>query len=116
MGHTAIGIHRADVSLKADDRSIARRLSRGQGKFIVGCTMMALNRFMFNETAKPPIMLIDDLAAELDDKMRQALVDIISQAPGQHVYTAIKPDDLPTVADSTSMMFHVEQANRPDTA
>ncbi len=109
-GYTASGMHRADVALRGDGKTVARRISRGQGKFIVCSILMALAGFIHREVGIRPVILVDDLAAELDDKMRSGVVDMINRSGGQRVFTAIKIAELPEVAESTQSMFHVEQA------
>ena len=109
IGYTAVGAHRADMSLAANGVSAARRLSRGQGKAIVCTIVVALAGFIENRSGRQPVMLVDDLAAELDDKMRTEIVDMINASNGQRIYTAIKPGDLPEIADRTADVFHVEQ-------
>lgn len=115
QGYTSLGIHRADLSLRADGRVAARRLSRGQGKYIVVSVLMALAAFIHEETGQKPVILVDDLAAELDDKMRGALVDIIDEQGGQRVYTAIRAEDLPEVMNGGAQVFHVEHPDRETT-
>lgn len=111
-GHTTVGVHRADLALRANGRGVARRLSRGQGKFIVCSLLLALADFIESESARKSIILIDDLAAELDDKMRGGVVDMINQRGGQRVFTAIKPGELPEISETTETMFHVEQVSQ----
>lgn len=113
VGYTTLGIHRADLSLKAHGRSIARRLSRGQGKFVVCVVLVALAHFVATALGRAPVMLIDDLAAELDDMIRAQAVDMITSLQTQCLFTAIKPSDLPMVMERAETMFHVEQAPKP---
>lgn len=113
VGHTTIGIHRADLALRANGKAIARKLSRGQGKYLVVTVFMALADFIRQTINFAPVVLVDDLAAELDDKMAASLVDIIDRSSGQRIYTAIRPTDLPTVAEQAQTLFHVEQAVAP---
>ncbi len=108
IGYTTLGIHRADLALRAQGRSVARRLSRGQGKFVVCIVLVALAQFIALVTGHPPVMLIDDLAAELDDMIRQRAVDMIAGLQTQCLFTAIKPNDLPQVCGLAQSMFHVE--------
>ena len=112
-GYTTLGVHRADMSLTAEGLPIAKRLSRGQGKAIVCTVVAALAGFIEDRGGGPPVMLVDDLAAELDDDMRTEIVDMINARNGQRIYTAIKPADLPEIADFTAEVFHVEHRRTP---
>lgn len=107
-GYTTVGVHRADLTLTANGSPIAKRLSRGQGKAVVCTIITALAGFIEERTGGPPVMLVDDLAAELDDDMRSEIVDMINARRGQRIYTAIKPADLPEIADLAAEVFHVE--------
>jgi DNA replication and repair protein RecF len=107
-GHTMIGAHRADMSLCADGAAVSKRLSRGQGKAVVCAVVTALAGFVKERTGQTPALLIDDLAAELDDRTRTRVVDMIDGIDGQRIYTAIKPADLPEIADRVPSVFHVE--------
>ncbi|MGR8920142.1 MAG: DNA replication/repair protein RecF [Gammaproteobacteria bacterium] len=109
LGYTSKGVHRADLALKAGEHLVGRRLSRGQAKFVVVNVYAALARFIQETGGSHPVLLVDDLAAELDDKMRAAAVDIIRGLDGQQVFTATRPTDLSDVADTAQCMFHVEQ-------
>lgn len=109
LGHTSAGVHRADLGLRGEGKALARRLSRGQAKFIVCHVLMALAGFVSERAGVRPVLLVDDLAAELDDKMRARAVDMINRQGGQRVFTAIRQGELPEIADTTDTLFHVEQ-------
>lgn len=107
-GFTTVGCHRADLAFRSDGRGGSRRLSRGQAKLIVCIIVAALAEFIRERRSVSPVMLVDDLAAELDDMMRGRAVDIIVQANGQCFFTAIKPQDLPEISGRADTVFHVE--------
>jgi len=108
ISHTSVGMHRADLALRCESRAVARRISRGQGKVIVCCVLLALADFIAKHSGFKPVILVDDLAAELDDRLRAAVVERINRTGGQRVFTAIKPGELPEISESTQVMFHVE--------
>jgi DNA replication and repair protein RecF len=108
VGYTTLGIHRADLAIRSEGRGVARRLSRGQGKLLITTLYSGLGRFIAQETGHVPVFLVDDLHAELDDKMCRQAVDIITALGGQSIFTAIRPSDLPAVTERTDDVFHVE--------
>ncbi|MCB1747223.1 MAG: DNA replication and repair protein RecF [Gammaproteobacteria bacterium] len=108
LGYTTVGIHRADLALRGRGRAISKRLSRGQGKITVIALFCALADFIAGHTGKRPVFLVDDLHAELDDNMCRRAVDMIVAVAGQGMFTAIRPSDLPDVANRTPSVFHVE--------
>lgn len=108
LGFTQAGVHRGDLRLVAGGRPVVRRLSRGQAKYVAVTVYAALSDFIESESGMKPIMLIDDLAAELDDKMRARAVALIAARGGQRVFTAIRETELPELDDETPNVFHVE--------
>jgi len=110
VGYTVAGPHRCDMVLKKAQRPVARKLSRGQSK-VTACVVVAgLLAWMKSELGSPPVLLVDDIAAELDDEARASVVEIFLRFGGQSVFTAIRRTDLPEVTDSSSTLFHVKQA------
>lgn len=108
-GFTSIGAHRADLAVKAAGRSLAKRLSRGQSKLLVVGIITAIAHFIQSHTPHNPVFLVDDLHAELDDKMCAEAVDMILQLAGQTVFTAIRAGDLPERLHQNGELFHVER-------
>lgn len=115
-GFTSIGAHRADLAVKAGGRSLAKRLSRGQSKMLVVAIIAAIAHFIQSHTAHSPVFLVDDLHAELDDKMCAEAVDMILQLAGQTVFTAIRAGDLPECLRHNGELFHVERLRNPSAA
>ncbi|MEX2481861.1 MAG: DNA replication and repair protein RecF [Gammaproteobacteria bacterium] len=112
-GFTSIGAHRADLAVKAAGRSLAKRLSRGQSKLLVVAIIVAIGHFIRSHTAHSPVFLVDDLHAELDDKMCAEAVDMILHLDGQTVFTAIRAGDLPERLRQNGELFHVEHLRNP---
>lgn len=109
-GYTFTGPHRADFTLKSSGRPIGKRLSRGQSKNAVCVVLAALSAYIRGVTGFPPVMLVDDLAAELDDEKRGNTVRLLTSTGGQCFFTAIRPADLPEISNTVSHVFHVEHA------
>ena len=95
LGYTSSGVHRADLILIDETGQNVKNLSRGQIKFIIICLMVTFARFIEFSIGRKPVLLIDDLAAELDDEFRSYLVDIIRDFGAQAYFTAIREKDLP---------------------
>jgi len=111
IGYTLAGPHRADLSLWRDGRVISKKLSRGQSKIVVCLVMTAIAEFI-KAAAAPPVILIDDLVAELDDKMLCHAIASISAIKTQCFYTALKPAEIRTLLPSDTFTFHVERSNQ----
>lgn len=110
QGFTGIGPHRADIVIRAEHADAAKRLSRGQQKLVVLallCGQVAVQRSLGVES---PVLLLDDLAAELDATHRQRVMDELALLGVQSFITAVDVDSLPIGGDAG--VFHVEQGGR----
>jgi DNA replication and repair protein RecF len=109
LGYTSVGAHRADVAFHSPHGAIAHELSRGQAKFLVCGVLLSLADFITGKTAKNPVILVDDLAAELDDKLIRLAMEGFAKQKGQTVFTAIRPNELLRFSQDIEKVFHVEQ-------
>lgn len=65
-GFTQVGPHRGDVIFLVDGSPAHEVLSRGQMKVLMAATKLAQARVVRRETGASPVLLVDDVAAELD--------------------------------------------------
>ncbi|MFC0267044.1 DNA replication/repair protein RecF [Kushneria aurantia] len=118
MKFTQQGPQRADLRLRVGRHPAAEVLSRGQQKLVVSALKLAQGRLLEAESERRCLYLIDDLAAELDDRHRRAFCRLLEQMNCQTFLTGIDPAALDGYWDpSTSVTrFHVTQgrlAHRP---
>ena len=109
LGYTSSGVHRADLMLIDNTGQNVKNLSRGQIKFIIICLMVAFARFIGHSIGRKPILLVDDLAAELDDNLRSSLVEIICEIGSQVYFTAIREKDLPELVSLERTVLRMEK-------
>lgn len=110
LGYTFYGAHRADLKITLQNKPIEDVLSRGQQKIFVWL-MRLTQAFVLNAfTKKKPIILIDDVSAELDIVHLSALSNLLKQIDGQLFVTAIDKQDLDFISQGSNLykMFHVE--------
>jgi DNA replication and repair protein RecF len=105
-GSTGLGAHRFDVVLKLEGRSAREVLSRGQQKLLGAALALAMARLAGSDGRRPPTLLLDDPAAELDRAHTDALVSEIRTMRGQLVVTALHPEEARFGEPDQS--FHVE--------
>lgn len=105
-GYTSAGPHRADLVVRAAGADAADRLSRGQQKLVVLSLILAQMRLLAENSGRRPLLLVDDLAAELDAPARTRVVGYLVDLPGQ-VFIATLPGNIPDGL-SGSRVFHVE--------
>jgi len=81
-GFTQRGPHRADLMMEVDGRPAAEYLSGGQQKLAACALFLAQARLYSSRLNEPCILLVDDLAAELDSDHRKTLLDILYSTEG----------------------------------
>ena len=106
-GSTGLGAHRFDVQLTMDGRTAREVLSRGQQKLLGAALALAMARLAGSGGRRPPTLLLDDPAAELDRAHTDALVSEIRTLRGQLVVTALHPEE--ARFGDPDRAFHVEQ-------
>lgn len=107
-GFTSTGPHRADWRLKHGGRPADEALSRGQAKLSALACLLAQAEDYATHHGQWPVVLLDDLAAELDQAHQQRLLARLQAGQAQVFVTGTEPPAaLGTAADSV-MRFHVE--------
>ncbi len=91
LKHTREGIHRAEWRILADDRDISHTYSRGQQKTVVCALMLAQSHEIGKATGKHPLMLVDDLVAELDTNRQKLLMEFLLDSGSQLFITGTLP-------------------------
>lgn len=110
-GHTQLGPHRADLRLKCDLGQVEAVLSRGQKKLLICALKLAQVAFLHAQDRRC-VVLLDDLASELDAGARQRLLATLFDLQAQVLITSVEADQLwPLLQqlDSQAELFHVEQ-------
>ena len=105
-GSTILGAHRFDVQLKINGQAAREILSRGQQKLLGAALALSMARLAGSGGRRPPILLLDDPAAELDRSHTDALVSEIRKMKGQLVVTALHPEE--ARFGDPERAFHVE--------
>lgn len=123
LGYTRMGSHRADINVVLDTEhtdEAGRRhkltlaatdmLSRGEKKLLM--TAFRLSQLpLLNVRGKVPLVLIDDITAELDETALGLMLTALRQVNSQLFITTLSTDILPTVQDiwqGDVKLFHVE--------
>ncbi len=111
LGYTTVGIHRADLSLCDKSGPIVRKLSGGQSKFLVYCVLLGLAKYIIEKTDKKPLILVDDITAELDDIFVSSIVEMLLQQEGQVVLTAIRTNELLGFSENAESIMQLQKNN-----
>jgi DNA replication and repair protein RecF len=83
-GTTAVGPHRSDLEARHLAKDMpAQRCSTGEQKAMLIAIVLAEARLQAAERGVAPLLLLDEVAAHLDEGRRQALFDEVCGLPGQ---------------------------------
>lgn len=94
LGYTQAGPHRADLKLRLQERDALSVLSRGQQKLLALSLLLAQSQHLRLALAETPILLLDDLAAELDQEHQQRVLTLLPQLGAQTILTATQSNRL----------------------
>ena len=108
-GFTRQGPHRADVVLKLGTRLARDTVSRGQQKLLIFAMLLAQVALLNEIAAIQPVIMIDELAAELDVKHRERLLQVLAELNAQIFITLTERRALVGIENIPINWFHVEQ-------
>ncbi len=90
LGYSLYGAHKFDVKFLKDNQPIENQLSRGQQKLFLLALTFAQAKLISAQKRVKPILLIDDVGAELDINSRKLLSKSLVKLDCQIVITAIE--------------------------
>ncbi len=89
QGATTIGPHRDDVKLLLNGRDISAYGSRGQQRSAAFSLRLAEMAFIEEKSGESPLLLLDEVLSELDQKRRDRLAELVSRVP-QAIITTLE--------------------------
>lgn len=110
QGFTGLGAHRADLQFRVGNKAAAERLSRGQQKLLVLALVIAELELVASQQGRDSLLLVDDIAAELDTRARQRAIELLADIRCQVFVSALDPGQLENMA--ADRVFHVEQGGQ----
>ncbi len=109
-GGAATGPHKADLAVTYAAKDMpADQCSTGEQKALLIGMTLAHSRLMAAERGAPPILLLDEVAAHLDESRRAALYEILLELGGQ-VWMTGTDAHLFAALGSRMNAFHVENS------
>ena len=109
QGFTQVGPHRSDLRFSAGPAAASEVLSRGQMKLLLVALKLSQGQIIEEASKVPPIYLVDDLPAELDEAHCKS---VCAQLRGgrQVIMTAVDRASLERAwGEEPLSLFHVEQ-------
>ncbi|GAA5131038.1 DNA replication/repair protein RecF [Thalassotalea piscium] len=109
-GHSLFGAQRFDVRFQYKGLAVENLLSRGQQKLFLLALTFTQTKLIEQVKRVKPILLIDDIGAELDIHSRMAFYQSISEVNCQIFISAIDYQALEPIipSDNNYNMFHVK--------
>ena len=108
LGHTTLGPHRADWYPEFASGVSAQAISRGQAKLMALTCLLAQAHDMAQHFGQWPIMLLDDLASELDRAHQLRVLQWLLDVPVQVLVTGADSPPWETKLKNRCGWFHVE--------
>ncbi len=108
QGYTRKGPHRADLRITEHGVAVQDKFSRGQQKLLVCAMRLAQITHLKTRLQQTSVVLVDDLAAELDSEHRAQLLALLAETQAQLFITVTEADLIDTAEWSSRKMFHVE--------
>lgn len=105
---TSVGPHRADLSIKWNNKKFSSSSSRGQQKVLAIAMYLAQSQYMANNFSKKSIYLVDELPAELDQETCYKVLTLLSELNSQVVITSVSDHYLSYHIPADTKWFHVE--------
>lgn len=113
---TLSGPHLDDVALLVSERRARRLASQGEARALVLALKLAAVRLYTRARGTPPLLLLDDVAGELDPKKAACLFDTALEVGAQTFVTATHAGLLPSLDDALVVRIadgQVVEAIRP---
>lgn len=79
-GHTLIGVHRDDISFYINDKPTKDHASQGQVRSIAIALRLAQAKMFKDKWGESPVIILDDVLSELDEKRRGFILDHIVES------------------------------------
>jgi len=109
-GGAALGPHKSDLHVVYADKNMAAdQCSTGEQKALLIGIILAHAALIKAERGAPPILLLDEVAAHLDEKRRAALYDLLTDL-GAQVWLTGTDGNLFTAIEACAQFFEVKDA------
>ncbi len=110
-GHTQAGPHRADLRFTVGGQPLRHSLSRGEAKLFVTAVAVAQVLDLASVLGQPPVVLVDDIASELDSDSRGRCLAQLSATGAQLFLTAVPDAGMERSGVEAERLFHVERGH-----
>ncbi len=109
LGLSLAGPHRDDLDFLVDERSLRSFGSQGQQRSFLLAFKAAQVMDLEEEHQEPPVLLLDDLASELDSRRQEGFFNFLLNRRGQVFLTSAQQPLLADNIQQTASFFKVDQ-------
>lgn len=109
LGLTLAGPHRDDMDFQVNGRSLRSFGSQGQQRSFLLAFKAAQIMDLEEQFNEPPVLLLDDLASELDVHRQEGFFDFLLNRRGQVFLTSAQQPELAESVRNTASFFKVDQ-------
>jgi DNA replication and repair protein RecF len=106
QGVTRSGPHRAEMAIAISGAPAVQQVSRGQQKVLAGALLLAQAAYLRQSSGRQCVLLLDDLAAELDRGHLSRFLELVRETQAQVFLSSVEKERLPAWGDAR--LFHVE--------
>lgn len=107
MGMTCAGSHRDDPVFLLNGEPVRHFASQGQWRSMVLSFKIALLRLLHGRLGVPPLLLLDDMTAELDRQRQERLFALLAECGAQVFVTTTDPQPLRTFGFDALNLFQM---------
>jgi DNA replication and repair protein RecF len=107
-GTSLFGPHRDDLQFGLNGRDVRHYASQGQLRSLILAMKMAEIATAEEQFGVPPILLLDDLASELDQQRTANMLAFLDRKPIQVFITTTEPSAIPFAATAEVTTFRVD--------
>ena len=108
---TLVGPHRDDILVEINDADLASFGSQGQHRSVVLAIKMSEVEIIQKTLGEIPILLLDDVASELDRDRNKSFFDFLTELKGQIFITATDSDSINLWNEKDVTKFEVINGN-----
>jgi len=104
-GYTGVGPHRADLIFTTNGSKARQVLSRGEAKLLTVAVLIGLSRLLAQTIGRRPLLLVDELASELDHKNRILFFKALKDT-GAQVFVTTVSEELVSAPDWSQVLYY----------
>ncbi|MFB6226783.1 MAG: DNA replication/repair protein RecF [bacterium] len=103
-GYTTRGPQRDDWMIQIKNRPVDRFASQGQLRSLLLTLKLAANSVIINRVSRVPLLLLDDVESELDEKRQKRVLDLLGECASQVIITGIGHLDVSANGESETLL------------